>query len=81
MKNVTIVVSRLRLTIVAIMLGAIIFLSLYLPKNEESNKMIVELNDKDKCELLLWNDDKLVARLYSEDTEKCKFYLIKNSSR
>jgi len=81
MKNVTIVVSRLRLAIVAILLGTIIFLSLYLPKNEESSKMIVELNDKDKCELLLWNDDKLVARLYSEDAERCKFYLIKNSSR
>ena len=49
--------------------------------NYLSNKMIVEFNDADECEILLWNDDKLVARLYTGDESVCKFYLIKNSSR
>tara|TARA_Y100001938_G_scaffold145337_1_gene221749 strand:- start:547 stop:792 length:246 start_codon:yes stop_codon:yes gene_type:complete len=81
MKNVTIVVSKLRLAMVALLLGSLVLLSLYLPKNEQSNKMIVEFNDADECEILLWNDDKLVARLYTGDESVCKFYLIKNSSR
>lgn len=81
MKSVTIVVSKLRLAIVAILLGAAIVLSLYLPKNEESDKMIVEYNDTDTCEVLLWDGDKLIARLYSSKDQECKFYLIKNSSR
>jgi len=80
MKSITIVVSKLRLALVMILLGGLVLLNLYLPKNERSNKMIVEYNDKDKCELLLWNDDKLVARLYSEGKEECRFYLVKNSS-
>ena len=81
MKDVTFVVSKIRLAMLAIVLSVTIFLSLYSPKNEESNKMIVEFNSGAKCELLLWNDDELVARLYSKDSEKCKFYLIKNFSR
>ena len=81
MKQVTIVVSRIRLAVVCLLLGSVILLSLLLPKDEESNKMIVEFNDGDRCELLVWNDDDLVARLYSDGTEGCKFYLIKNSSR
>ena len=81
MKNVTIVVSKLRLAIVAFLLVALVLLNLYLPKNEQSDKMIVEYNDIDKCEVLLWDGDKLVARLYSKKDPDCKFYLIKNSSR
>ncbi len=80
MKKITIVVSRLRLIMVCFLLGAVILTSLLLPKNEESEKMIIEYNSGSPCEVLLWNDDKLVARLYSEDSEECKFYLIKNSS-
>jgi len=80
MKQITIVVSRLRLVVVCLLLGFIILVSLFTPKNEESEKMIVEYNDTDTCEILLWNDDRLVARLYSNDYKDCKFYLIKNSS-
>ena len=80
MKKITIVVSRLRVIVVCILLGSVILASLLMPKNEESEKMIVEYSDNGVCEILLWNDDKLVARLYSEDYEDCKFYLIKNSS-
>ena len=81
MKKITIVVSKVRLAVVCLLLGSVILLSLLLPKNEESDKMIIEFNDGEKCELLLWNDDDLVARLYSEDASECRFYLIKNSSR
>ena len=81
MKKLTIVVSKIRLALVVLLLGAIVLLSLFLPKNEESDRMIIEYNDGENCEVLLWNDDELVARLYSSSKEECKFYLIKNSSR
>ena len=80
MKNITIVVSKFRLAMVAILVIGLVLLNLYLPKNERSDRMIVEYNNDGKCELLLWNDDKLIARLYSSDKEDCKLYLIKNSS-
>ena len=81
MKEVTIVISRLRLIIVCVLLIGALVLNFLTPKNVESNKMIVEYGDGETCEVLLWNDDELVARLYSVDGEQCKFYLIKNSSR
>ena len=81
MKQVTIVVSRLRLIVVCLLLGFIILISLFTPKNEESERMIIEYNENGVCEILLWNDDRLVARLYSSDYKDCKFYLIKNSSQ
>lgn len=79
MKNITIVVSRLRLTIVTFFLVATVLLSLSTPKNEKSEKMIVEFNNRDSCEILLWNGEDLVARLHSDKVSECKFYLIKNS--
>ena len=81
MKKITIAVSKIRLAVVCLLLGSIVLTSLFMPKNEESDKMIVEYNNDGVCEVLLWDDDKLVARLYSEDTDDCKFYLIKNSSQ
>lgn len=81
MKKITIVVSKIRLTVVCLLLGSIVLTSLFMPKNEESDKMIVEYNNDGTCEVILWDDDKLVARLYSKDTNDCKFYLIKNSSQ
>ncbi len=81
MKSGYFVVSKIRLLIVAILV-LISFLSIHnLPKNQESDKMIVEYNNNNNCEVLLWNGDELVARLYSNNKEKCKFYLIKNPSR
>ena len=81
MKKITIVVSKIRLAVVCLLLGSIVLTSLFMPKNEESDKMIVEYNNDGTCEVILWDDDKLVARLYSKDTNDCKFYLIKNSSQ
>ncbi len=81
MGDIHFVISKVRLVIVT-MLIVVAFISIYnLPKNQESNKMIIEYNDKNACEVLMWNGDELVARLYSDNKQECKFYLLKNSSR
>jgi nitrogen fixation protein len=80
MKGKIFVGTKTKVLITTFLILVIVFLSFYLPKNERSDKMIVEFNDTNKCEVLLWNGEKLVARLYADDAQACKLYLIKNSS-
>mgnify|MGYP003985548887 CR=1 FL=1 len=78
MKDKVFVVSKMRVMLLAVVMLAFTVVNFWTPKNELAEKMIVEFNDKETCEVLLWNGEELVARLYLNDKQSCKFYLIKN---
>ena len=65
---------KLLILLIIILIG--ICLSVYLPRVEYSDKIVIEINKK-TCEVGLLDKDKLIAKLKSNKKD-CKVYILKH---
>mgnify|MGYP001388544969 CR=1 FL=1 len=63
-----------KLVILLIIIFIGIILSVCLPRVEDADKIVIEINKKD-CEVSLLDKDRLIAKLRSRD-KNCKIYIL-----
>jgi len=64
---------KLAILLVIILIG--ICLSVYLPRIEQAEQIVIEINKK-TCEASLLNKDRLIAKLKTFPKGECKIYFI-----